>query len=431
MVKKTALILTGTLAGGALLAGCGSAGSTASGPVNITYSTFTTQRYGVLQHMVAQFNKSHKNIHVTLEHEPGSSSMLTKLLTELSTGTAPNVVEQYGAFTDELAHNPGIISLDSFMKKSHYSTQGFYKYELQAATIDGKFYGFSIDGGPTETQELFYNKTIFQKYHVPYPSPNWTWSQLLHDAQLLNHPSQKIYGYLTFIGTTEGVSTRFYPYLWNAGGHIMNSTDTKATFDSAAGVKALTFLVNLEKYSDVVARSEYETAFAAGHVAMTITGGWELSSLGHIKYGVVPMPALTPGGPQWSPVGPDFNLITKSTPAKEQASWTFLQYLESPSSAALLSADGNAPVRQVSPTQYPAYAKTLQQYPVISQMVTFGGKWGRLVPSFSAYSQVSLDVAQATEAAFLHKMSPAAALKYYANQANQQLSQGSTSSSGS
>lgn len=426
MNGKAVVALGGGLSLVALLAGCGSSPSTSassSGPVNITYSTFVVQRYNLLQKQVNKFNAAHKNtIHVTLEHEPGTNTMLTKLLTGLSSGTAPNLVEQYGAYTEQLVGSGGIVPLKSFMKQSHYSLKGFYADEIQKATVKGKLWGLSIDGGP-ENQELYYNKTLFEKYHVPFPSNNWTWAQLLSDAKALNHPAQKNYGYLTFIGTTEGVSTRFYPYLWNAGGQIMNSSNTKATFDSAAGVKALNFMMQLQKYSDVVARSEYEAPFQSGHVAMSVTGGWNIGTFyqAHLNFGIASMPSMTPGGSHWTPAGPDFNLITKSTPAKEHAAWVFLEYLESPEMAAVMTANGNAPFREITPQKYPAYAATLKQYPAVGWEVALA-KWDRLTPSFSNYSKVSLDIATATEEAFLHKMSPAQALKSYATQANQMLS---------
>ncbi len=428
-IGKTAMALAGSASLVALLAGCGSSGSnnSSSGPVNITYATFVVTRYPLLQKYVNKFNQAHKGkIHVTLEHEPGSNAMLTKLLSELQAGTAPQLVEQYGVYTPQLQSKGAIVPINSFIKKSHYSLQGFYPDEIQGATIDGKLWGLSIDGGP-ENLAIYYNKKLFEKYHVPFPTANWTWAQMLADAQKLNHPTQKEYGFLTFLGQTEGVSTRFYTWLWNAGGQLMNTSNTKAAFNSPAGLKALTMVSDLAKYSDVVARSEYEAAFQSGHVAMSEAGGWNIGTFTQSKldYAVAPLPAMTPNGTRWTSAGPDYNLITKSTPAQEQAAWTFLQYLESPQLAAAMSADGNAPWRQISASQYPQYAATLKQYPQVGQEVAAQAHWQKLPPSFPNYSQMSLQVATMVESVLLNKTTPKQALAHYAQLATEAASGGS------
>lgn len=414
------VIFSGTLV--ALLAGCGSSPSSAStsGTVDITYATWFQNRYVVLTKLVNEFNKSHKHIHVTIEHEPASSSMLTKLLTELSTGTAPNVVGQFGPWADQLAHTKGILMLNQFVKQSHYNLHQFYAPAINTDIVGGKVIGLPADN---DNQMIFYNKKLFEKYHVPFPKSTWTWAQFLATAKALNHPLSRDYGYLTFIGTTEGVTTRYYPFLWQLGGQIMNSTNTKTAFDSSAGVKSLAFLVSLAKYSDVVNRSEYENPFESGHVAMTLTGSWNVSSFvqAHIDYGVVALPSPTPGGPHYNVAGPDINLITKSTPAKEKASWTFLQYIESRSGAAAQAALGHLPIRP-DVFNTPIYQATLKQYPALAQFST-NEKWAKLRPSFVQYSTVSQDIGTAIEEALLHKMSPSAALKQQAQAANQSLSQ--------
>lgn len=405
-----------------LLAGCGSAPSNAAskGIVNITYSTWFQNRYAVLTKLVAAFNKTHKHIHVTIEHEPASSSMLTKLLTELSTGTAPNVVGQFGPWADQLAHTKGILVLNSLIKKSHYNLNQFYKPAINTDIVGGKVIGLPADN---DNQMIFYNKKLFEKFHVAFPQANWTWAQFLATAKALNRPSQKDYGYLTFIGTSEGVTTRYYPFLWQLGGNIMNTNNTKTAFASAAGVKALSFLVKLEKYSDAVNRSEYENPFQSGHVAMTLTGSWNAASFAqaHIDYGVVPLPAPKAGGPQYNVAGPDINLITKSSPAKEKASWTFLQYIESKGGAAAQAALGHLPIRP-DVFNTPTYQATVKKYPALTAF-SANEKWAKLRPSFTQYSTVSQDIGTAIEEALLHKMSPAAALKQQAAAANQALSQ--------
>jgi multiple sugar transport system substrate-binding protein len=389
-----------------------------SGPVQITFATAFVTRYPIFVKIVKEFNASHPGIHVTIEHEPGNTSMLTKLLTELATGTAPNVVFQYGPWADQLASTKGIVALNSFIAKSHYNLNVFYKDNLETDDVNGKIIALP---GDNDNEAVFYNKKLFEKYHVPFPKANWTWAQMIATAKKLNHPKQKYYGMLEFIGDTEGVSVRYEPFLLQAGGHIVNAKATKALFDSAAGIKALTFLKDLEPYSDVVPRSEYEDAFESGRVAMTFSGSWDVSTFAKdgVDYGVVQLPSPTPGGSHLTLAQPDLNLITQSTPAKEQASWTFLQYLDSEKSAEMLAAPGHLSFRKAVVND-PAYKPTLAKYPVLKQFAEFAND-ATIRPKFPQYSEVSQDMATAVEMVLLHKASPAAALKQEAQAADQQL----------
>lgn len=394
-----------------------------SGPtVSITFATFFSQREPVLVREIKTFEKLHPNIRVTVEREPGSEAMLQKLLTELLSGTAPNVVSQFGPWTAQLAKTPGIVPLDSFIKRSHYAIKKqFYPDNLATITVDGKVVAMPVDN---DNLMVFYNKALFTKYHVPFPKSNWTWQQMLQDAKRLNHPTAHDYGYLMPVGTTEGVTWRWEPFLWQLGGHLTNRQHTKATFNSPAGVKAMTFFQHLAAYSDLAARSEHENPFTAGRVAMTITGSWNPVTFTQdkINYGVVPLPAPYPGGPHTTNAGPDVMVMTKSTPAKEEASWQLMMYLDNRDNAAQQAALGHLPFRPDALTT-PVYQRLMKKYPVFKAFAANAAKWARIRPAFPQYSEVSSDIGHAIEEVILKKMTPRQALDQAAQQANQQLHQ--------
>jgi len=396
------------------------ASADAATPVTITFATWFSSRFPVIQQIASQFNKAHPGIKVVVEHEPGSTTMLTKVLTELATGDAPNIVGLWGPWAKQIANTPGVLPLNSFIAHDHYNVHQFYADNVSTFTVGGKIIGLPADN---DNLMVYYNKDLFRKYRVPFPKPNWTWAQMVHTAQVLNHPSQKYYGFLMFVGNTEGVTWRWEPFLWQAGGHLTNSQHTKATFDSPAGIKVMNFYLNLAKYSDVVARSEYENSFQSGHVAMTISGSWNPTSFSNAKlnYGVVPLPAPTTKGQHTTNAGPDLTVILRSTPQKEQASWEFLKFLDNQHNAALQAALGHLPFR---PDVYnvPVYQKTLNKYPVFS-LFSKNAANARIRPIFSQYSEISVDIGTAIEEVLLHRMSPTQALQVAAQQADQQLTQ--------
>jgi multiple sugar transport system substrate-binding protein len=419
MQRGVAATVAASLALG--LAGFGGVANAKSGPtINITFATFFSVRYAVIQKIAQQFERLHPNIHITLEHESGTTNMLTKLLTELAAGTGPNIASMFGPWAAELASNPDVLPLNGFIRQYHYNLNQFYPDNNATDTVNGKVIALPADN---DNLMVYYNKTLFEKYHVPFPKPNWTWAQMIADAKALNHPAEKNYGFLMFLGNTEGVTWRWWCFLWQAGGQISNPQHTKVLFDSPAGIKAMNFYLQLERYSDLSPRSEYEAPFESGHVAMTISGSWMPSTFtaDHINYGVVPLPAPYPGGPHTSIAGPDLNIILKSSPAQEKASWLFLTYLEDRNSEAMMASLGHLPFRP-DVLSTPQYRAMLKKYPVELQFAQ-NARWTRIRPKFAQYAEVSLDVGNAIEAVLLHKETPAQALKQAAQQADQQLSQ--------
>ena len=88
--------------------------------------------------------------------------------------------------------------------------------------------------------------------------------------------------------------------LWEAGGHILTPDNKKAAFNSAAGVKALTQLRQLQQahalYLDFHPDAgTSETLFNSGKLGMIITGPWDLSTFPDVNYGVQIMPVVGPG----------------------------------------------------------------------------------------------------------------------------------------
>src|SRR5207253_2348231 len=87
--------------------------------------------------------------------------------------------------------------------------------------------------------------------------------------------------------------------LWEAGGEILSSDNSKAAFNSAAGVRALTMLQQIRQdgsmYMDFHPDAgQSETLFNSGKVGMIITGPWDLASFPNAKFGVQYMPSFDP-----------------------------------------------------------------------------------------------------------------------------------------
>jgi multiple sugar transport system substrate-binding protein len=280
---------------------------------------------------------------------------------------------------------------------------------------------------------LFYNKKDFAAAGIS--GPPATWTQLVTDAVKLSDPAKHRYGIYIPWGTAEWISYEWEGLLWADGGQLLNSSDTKTAFDSAAGVAALTTWVNLVRTDHAAPTTSYAQAgsydgapaFASNAVAMIIDGQYALSefSTAKVDYGVAEVPAGT-SGKSATNIGIGVASVFSHTSAQDAAATTFVQWLAQPATGAYLTAQsqglpsapaqlGEAAVKQEAATQptYQVFA---------SQLDT-----GHTRPTVPAYTSVSLDLATEIQDALNGTVTPAQALAKAAAEGNQAISSGSGS----
>ena len=74
---------------------------------------------------------------------------------------------------------------------------------------------------------IVYNKTLFKEAGVAPPTPDWTWDDFRAAAKKLTDPSKKQYGWLIPADGTEDTVWHYDAMLWEAGGDILNSDNTR------------------------------------------------------------------------------------------------------------------------------------------------------------------------------------------------------------
>ncbi len=88
---------------------------------------------------------------------------------------------------------------------------------------------------------IIYNKNLFDKYGIPYPSEDLTWEEYIRLAKKLTICQEgekvpEIFG---------GMGADFSVILWEMGGCIMNQDGTRCKMDSKAAIKAMIFYHDL------------------------------------------------------------------------------------------------------------------------------------------------------------------------------------------
>lgn len=184
---------------------------------------------------VAIFNKTYPKVKVTTVVQPWANRD-EQLTTAIAGGKGPDVVylipDQLPGYADQhvLADVADVIANDR---------SDFRAPALKAMTYKNTLYGVPILMGGSSTM---YNTKILKAAGAPTTAPT-TWDDLTALG-----PKLKSHGYYVTEYTAapdETLNLTFYPYLWQAGGQILNSDMTKAAFNSEAGLTALTFIKSL------------------------------------------------------------------------------------------------------------------------------------------------------------------------------------------
>jgi multiple sugar transport system permease protein len=99
---------------------------------------------------------------------------------------------------------------------------------------------------------LFYNKNLFDKYHISYPNDHWTWEDYRNAALKLTHD-------LDGDGITDEFGASFaqwqegyYCWIYQNGGRVLDSEGKVATFNDSKVVEAIDFVHRLTREDKVI-----------------------------------------------------------------------------------------------------------------------------------------------------------------------------------
>jgi multiple sugar transport system substrate-binding protein len=320
-------------------------GSATSGTITWWASPITTSGTDPRTVLISQFEKAYPNIHVKLQSAPtDTDTNRASLITTISGGaTSPDVYMGDVIWPGQFGKAGLAAPLSKYLPSSYFSS--FAPGLVQGATYNGQVYGapFFEDEG-----FLYYRKDLLAKEHMTVPT---TWEQLESDATTLAHKGDVKYGYVWQGDSYEGLTCNFMEYLGSAGGTALNSNLTKATIDSPAGQKALTFMRSLitsgASPSAVTTMQEPQamSAFANGQAAFL--RNWDYaynyantaSSPSKIvgKVGVAPLPTFAgETAPGTSNIG-GWNLYINPHSKNVAADLTFIKWMTSPTAQTVLA----------------------------------------------------------------------------------------------
>ena len=418
-----AVVVAGMALAIAVAACGGSSGGTStsaspggSGTVTLWHGDVDVER-AALEDMTAQYNGTSPAWQVQTVFSGNSDYALQKLLTAMAGGKAPDMMYQYGSSLANLARSPKIVTMgDLIAKTPSYDWNDFYPAARLACTVDGK-----VKAVPSLIDNLclVYNKALFDQAGVGYPTADWTWDDFRAAAKKLTDASTKQYGWAYINDGSEDTVWRYLAVLWQANGDLLNADNTKAAFDSPAGLASMTLLhdmavVDKSVYLDT-GNGNYLNLFNSGKIAMLWTGPWDMATINKdVDYGVEILPADVSHA---SIAGPDVWIMVDNGADRVQGAWDFLQWFTSAKGHLEYAIKtGNLPIRK-SETKLPQYKDYLVKFPYAKMFVDNLNNVTKARPNIPQYPKISIALGQAVQGVLLGKLEPQQAL----DQASQQV----------
>jgi multiple sugar transport system substrate-binding protein len=428
-VRSSSLILMIlALTGLAVLASaCGSSGGGGSSPgtsaspggsgtVVLWHGDVDVERTA-LEGLSADYNAQDPAWKIDPVFSGNSDYALQKLLTAMAGGKAPDIMYQYGSSLANLARSPKIVDVGGLIAKTpDYDWNDFFDAERLACTVDGK-----VRAVPSLVDNLclVYNKKLFDDAGLSYPTASWTWTDFRDAAKQLTNASTKQYGWAYVADGSEDTVWRYLATLWQADGDLLNADNTKAAFNSPAGLKSMQLLYDMAVVDKSVyldqGTGNYLNLFNSGKIAMLWTGPWDMSTINKdVQYGVDILPADVVHA---SIAGPDVWVMVDNGADRVQGAWDFLKWFTSAKTQMQWALEtGNLPIRK-SQTKMPEYKQYLAKYPYAATFVANLDNVTKARPNIPAYPKISIALGQAVQGVLLGKLQPQQAL----DQASQQV----------
>jgi multiple sugar transport system substrate-binding protein len=205
--------------------------STTSGPVNLTFWSWVPG----IDKSVAEFNKSHPNIHITLSNVGSGSTEYDKLYTAIKANNEPDL----GQVEYQLL--PTFETTNSLIDMAPYGASDvksqFVPWTWNQVTLGNAVYAIPEDTGP---MAMFYRQDIFTKYHLAVPT---TWAEYAADAAKLHAANAS--EYITDFPPKE--AGWFTGLMWQAGGHMfgINGQSWKVAVNNSASLQVASYWQDL------------------------------------------------------------------------------------------------------------------------------------------------------------------------------------------
>jgi multiple sugar transport system substrate-binding protein len=281
----------------------GGSSALAAGKVTIWVGSWWEPQVSVIQEM---WKKDHADTTLDIQPLP-INGYLDKFTAATLAGSPPDIVDLDTSWVSTVAAQGLVQPLDDLVGK--LNVKDISPAVWNASRFKGKQYAIPMRSGPGV---YYYNKTVFDRAKVPYPTSSWTYADFLDIAKKLTIPGvQYGIGVPADASDPSNVTTMFAPILWAMGGDFLTADETKPAINSPQSVKAIQFWADLylkhkvapEGTPNFTTTRDLQPLFEANKVGMLTSSSNTFDSFSQkpdLKWGVVLSPETVNRGGGWT-----------------------------------------------------------------------------------------------------------------------------------
>ncbi|TBN56425.1 ABC transporter substrate-binding protein [Glaciihabitans arcticus] len=248
--------------------------------------------------LIKEFNDSHDNI-VVKDNALEWANIASKMPLAIKAGKGPDVAVLHGDDVATYAAQGLLLKTDEVVDALGYAEDNFPEGLMAAGNYKDAQYGVPWSVTPLG---FYINKDVLKEAGIDpetVPTDQESYLEVLEALKAKGIQGEWVDGYV-FTGTFE-----FQSLLWQFGGDLYNEDVTEATFNSEAGVKALTWMKELidKGYSPKdVAQDGNINALIGGKTAFNWNGVWQTTNeaLQATDWTAVPVPQIGTEKAVWS-----------------------------------------------------------------------------------------------------------------------------------
>ena len=277
----TAMVLSLAACGGgssSSSSGTAASGSGASGSGELQVNIWDNNQLAGLQQIADEWTEE-SGVKVKI-NVVDWDNYWTLLEAGASGGQMPDVFWMHSNTAQMYMENDLLLNLDDYIAKDDaIDLANYYEgvVELYNRDDNGSQYALPKDH---DTIALLYNKAIFDKYGVEYPTDDWTWEDVRDAAAKITEAGKAdgVYGYAI---NTSNNQDGWYNIIYDYGGQVITDDHKGTTIGSdeaKAGMEMLRQILEVAAPQTVVAETGTDSLFNSGLTAMITQGSWMINT---------------------------------------------------------------------------------------------------------------------------------------------------------
>jgi multiple sugar transport system substrate-binding protein len=400
----------------------------------VFWHSFVSSTIPALEELVARFEEEHPHIRLHAQYVPGGDALIQRLMNAVRSNTAPDIAWIHSNYLEPLVNADAVYPMAHFTNGPNGLTQeeldDFYPALIQYASYRGTLYSIPMEA---TNLGIVYNRDLFREVGLDPDRPPQTWEELIEYSQRLyrdqagrGRPDRV--GFLVPISPATGpegpwMVWQWMPFIWQAGGDLIDEEQSRVLFAEEEGVRALTLWKDLYEMQNLRNfTTEHQSAFISKQGAMMLDGPWSIPNyprlLRDIDWAIAPLPA----GPvkQATVVGGEYLAIFRQSQHPD-AAWEFLRWMAQPEVQAFWSEKSGYLPTRASVRDVPEYQHYLESNPALKVYVDQMEVAQAQRPIDFFPIEIEREIAIAIERATVGREDPQEVLTRAANNANAML----------